>query len=294
MNIGTVIKKYRKEIGITQEEMANIIEQIDDMFAKEGFENTFEWVSKVIKKYPNCNKLIWQAAVILDARRMTGECQNPESYDEQINSWYKRVLNDTNEEIQYRAADSLFGFCLRKKEYSKAEKYLTYFSERDPMRKIYQGRLFMEQGKIEEAYEVLESVVFLEYSTLNYALSFIVNLALEEDDEIHARLVADKIGNMACAFDMGKYHEYSSMLDVVCAKKDVDGTYNVVKHLLDSVDTICDFQKSQLYRHKHFAKVDSSYYEKIRENLLAGFRDEEEFEYMKDYEPWENIMNNNS
>lgn len=342
MNIGAVIKQYRKELGLTQEEMANrlgvttpavnkwengnsnpdiellapisrllnisldtllsfhekladeeianIIKQMDDMFDKEGYDKTFHWVSQIIKKYPNCNKFIWQAAVVLDARRITGECQNPQLYDEQINAWYEMALQDTNEEVQHHAADSLFGFYLRKKEYSKAEKYLAYFSDHDPMKKINQGRLYKEQGKINEAYQLLESVILSEYSTLNYALSFMVSLALEEDDEVYARFLADKAGALASTFDMGKYHECASMLDVVCAKKDVEGTYNIVKCLLESVDTLCDFQESQLYKHKHFRKVDSSYYEGIREKLLDGFRDEESFEYMKGYEPWEKLI----
>lgn len=44
-------------------------------------------------------------------------------YDKQINAWYELALHDENEEIQHHAADSLFGFYLRKKDYTKAEKY---------------------------------------------------------------------------------------------------------------------------------------------------------------------------
>ena len=174
MDIGSVIKKYRKDIGLTQEEMANrlgvttpavnkwengnsnpdiellsplarllnisldtllsfhekltdveieeIIRQMDKMFSKEGYDKTYEWAIRVIKEYPNCNMLIWQVAVMLDARRLTGECKEPDKYDEQINSWYEMALNDENEEIRHHAADSLFGFYLRKRNYTMAEK----------------------------------------------------------------------------------------------------------------------------------------------------------------------------
>lgn len=199
MDIGVVIKKYRKEAGMTQEEMANrlgvttpavnkwensnskpdiellapiarlfdisidtllsfheylsdteieeIIRKMDRMFSEEGYEKTYEWALRLIKEYPNCNMLIWQAAVMLDARRITDKCTNPEKYDKQINAWYELALHDENEEIQHHAADSLFGFYLRKKNYAKAEKYLDYFSEHDPMKSYYQGRLLQEQGK---------------------------------------------------------------------------------------------------------------------------------------------------
>ena len=117
MNIGSVIKKYRKELGYTQEEMANrlgvttpavnkwengnsnpdiellapiarllnisldtllsfhqnltdieitkLIQKMEKMFSEEGYEKTYQWAVNIINKYPNCNMLIWQMAVML-------------------------------------------------------------------------------------------------------------------------------------------------------------------------------------------------------------------------------------
>ena len=112
-----------------------------------------KWAVNTIKEYPNCNLLIWQLAVMLDSRRIIGMCENPDRYDEQINSWYEMALSDKDEKIQHYAADSLFGFYLRKKNYEMAEKYLNYFSDYDPMKKVKQGQLYMKQGKKEEAFE---------------------------------------------------------------------------------------------------------------------------------------------
>ena len=118
MQIGSVIRKYRKECGLTQEEMAKrlgvttpavnkwengntnpdiellapiarllhisldtllsfqekltdmeietLIRQMGDKLEKEGFEKTYEWAVQITKKYPNCNMLIWQIAVMLE------------------------------------------------------------------------------------------------------------------------------------------------------------------------------------------------------------------------------------
>ena len=156
----------------------------------------------------------------LDARRMTGECKEPDKYDDQINSWYERALKDENEEIRHHAADSLFGFYLRKKNYTMAEKN----------------------------------------------------------------------GTLSAVFDMGKYNEYVPMLNIVCAEKDVEGTYQVVEQLLESVDSLYDFSKSKLYRHKKFKDTDGSYLQVIKEKLLEGFRNEKDFSFMKGYEPWENLL----
>ena len=310
MDIGVVIKKYRKEAGMTQEEMANrlgvttpavnkwensnskpdiellapiarlfdisldtllsfheylsdteieeIIRKMDRMFSEEGYEKTYEWALRLIKEYPNCNMLIWQTAVMLDARRITDKCTNQEKYYKQINAWYELALHDENEEIQHHAADSLFGFYLRKKDYTKAEKY--------------------------------ENIIFSGFSTLNFVLSTMAGLALRENDIGYARFLSGKVQAVAHTLEMGKYNEYSPMLDIVCAGKDVEGTYKVVKHLLDNVGTMYDFRKSDLYKHMKFRDIDEVILDNVKEKLLEGFRNEEEFGYMTGYEPWEKLI----
>ena len=80
------------------------------------------------------------------------------------------------------------------------------------------------------------------------------------------------------------------MLDIVCAGKDVEGTYKVVKQLLENVDTMYDFRKSGLYKHMKFRDVDETVFNNIREKLMEGFRDGEDFGYMEGYEPWEKLI----
>lgn len=342
MDIGSVIKKYRKESGFTQEEMANrlgvttpavnkwengnskpdidllapiarllhisldtllafrenltdaeieeLIREMEKMFSEEGYEKTYQWAVNTINEYPNCNLLIWQIAVMLDSRRILGECENPDRYDDQINSWYELALNDENESIQHHAADSLFGFYLRKQNYEMAEKYLNYFSDYDPMKKVNWGRLYMEQGKTEEAYEKLENAVFSEYTTLNLAFSIMTAKALKEKNGAYARFLAEKMCTLAAVFDMGKYNQCAPLLNIVTAEKNVEDTFQVAKQLLENVDTICDFRESRLYQHMEFKTAENPYTKEMEENLLTLFRDGEDFSYMKGYEPWEKLL----
>ena len=342
MNIAQVIKKYRKEAGLTQEEMAKrlgvttpavnkwengnsypdiellapiasllhisldtllsfkedltsseideIIQKMDSMFNEVEFEKVFEWAKEKIKEYPNCNMLIWQMAVILDARRLVDANLDSEKYDEQINTWYEIALRDESEEIKRHAADSLFGFYLRKKDFAKAEEYLQYFSENDPMKKTNQSRLYKEQGDIENAFKTSENLLFTEYQTLNCTIISMMVMAIGEGDIQTARYLAEKAGALAGIFEMGKYHEYAAMLDVVCAEKNVEETYHIVEQLLKSVDTLHDFQTSKLYQHMTFRKSEPLVLESLKEKLWDGFRDEEAYEYMKGNEAWEKLI----
>ena len=275
---------------LTDFEIGEFIQKMDKMFSEEGYEKTYQWAVNTIKKYPNCNLLIWQIAVMLDSRRIIGECDNPDKYDEQINAWYEIALNDEEEKIQHHAADSLFGFYLRKKDYAMAEKYLRYFSDYDPVKKVKMGQLYMKQGKTEDAYEKLEDVVFSTYTTLNLTFGIMITQALEERNHEYAKYMAKKMSILANVFNMGKYHECAAMLNVVVAEKDVEGTFQVAKQLLENVDTMGDFRESKLYQHMKFRNTENPYAKEMKKALLEGFRTEEEFSYMNGYEPWDQFI----
>ena len=80
------------------------------------------------------------------------------------------------------------------------------------------------------------------------------------------------------------------MLEVMCAEKNVEGTYRIVEQLLQNVDRLGDFQKSMLFRHMKFKETDSSYYQEIKERLIEEFRESEEFGYMNEHEGWTALM----
>jgi tetratricopeptide (TPR) repeat protein len=140
--------------------------------------------------------------------------------------------------IRNKAADALFGFSMRKKDYAKAEEYLAYFSDYDPVKKLNRGRWHMEQGEAENAYKLFEEVIFTEYNRSSLALAYMVGMALEKMDYEKARYYAKKQGEIACAFEMGIYQQCSPMLEIVCAQKDVKGTCQVVEQLLNHVESL--------------------------------------------------------
>ena len=174
--------------------------------------------------------------------------------------------------------------------YEMAEKYLNYFSDYDPMKKLRLGQLYMEQEKTEEAYEKLENIILSEYTTLNLAFGMMITKALDNKDHKSARFLAEKMYALAGIFEMGKYNECATMFNVVVAEQNVEDTFKVIKQLLENVDTICDFQKSRLYKHIKFQDVENPYAEEMKKELIAGFQNEEDFAYMKGYKPWKKLL----
>lgn len=340
MTIGDVIKKYRKNKGMTQEEMAvrlgvtapavnkwergNTLPDVallapiarllgittdellsfkDDLTDEEisqyllkiqkdleskDFHDIFLSVKEKVEEYPNCEKLIWQAAVILDAKRMTIELPSQDKYDKVIFGWYERCLLSEDERIRNQAADSLFHAFIRQEDYEKAAQYLDYFSLENPDRKRKEALVNSKTGKRTEAYRAYEELIFSAYQHIQMTLNDLRILYMEDDDHEMARKLVEVSSSAASTFEMGKYNEICFGLDVAAWEKDIEWTAQLMQEILDSIGTIGDFTKSKLYQHMALKTVDSNFSASLKRELLKSLEDES-FNYMQGNEDWEKL-----
>ncbi len=340
MTIGTVIKKYRKNKGLTQEQMAarlgvtapavnkwekggslpdvallapiarllgittdELLSFKDDLTDEEinqylstlqadlesrDFHEVFLSAKKKIEEYPNCEKLIWQAAVILDGKRMTAELPDADRYDGAIFGWYERCLLSEDERVRAQAADQLFHASIRKNDYEKAARYLEYFSSEDPERKRRQALINSKTGKRAEAYRAYEELIFTGYQHIQMTLNDLRILYMEDGDREMARKLVEASSSAASAFEMGRYNEVCWGLDVAVWEKDAAWTAQIMGEILDSVGTIGDFARSKLYQHMTLKTVDPAFPADIKRELLKSL-DDETFAYMRGNAAWEKL-----
>ncbi len=222
-----------------------------------------------------------QMAVLLDAERTIQEIPDPETYDAYINACYGRALQSKDEKIRNGAADSLFHFYMKKREYEKAGEYLNYFSEQDPARKEKEAQLYSETGQVEEAYKTYEHLLFSEYQRVNGIFHGMYLLALKQEDLKMAHLLVDKQVELVKCFEMGKYYEAASQLELATIEKEEDRVIALMKEMLAGVSLINSFYESPLYRHMEFKKPGEKFFEELRKNLLKCFRDEETYGFLK-------------
>ena len=279
---------FREEI--TEEELKNYVQEIDRRLKCEPYEEVFQWAREIIERYPNCKMLIWQLAVILDAQRMFKNVTDVVKYDEFILDCYERVLESEDESLRNCAADSLFGYYLRKEEYEAAEEYLAYFSEQNPERKRKQALIYSKTNRIEEAYKTYEELLFSGYQTINMVFNSLCGLAMENSNLDKAHKFVSKQQELVKLFEMGRYYEVSCGLELAVLEKDVDATIEIVKTMLASVDNIGNFSESKLYEHMTFKKMESDVVTEMKKDLLRVFQDEETFGFLKDDVRWREII----
>lgn len=342
MRIGDVIRKYRKNSGMTQEEMANRLgvttpavnkwennhalpdvallapiarllgittdellsfqeelttEEINqfllqirkDLEEKDYYE-VFLSAKALIEEYPNCESLIWQTAVILDARQMVKNLPDKENYENTISGWYERCLHSENEQIRSQAADSLFHFYFRKEDYEKALHYTEFFSRENPERKRKEALVYSKTGRKEKAYRAYEELLFSWYQQMQMTLNDLRILYMEDDDHEMTNKLVSVSSAIASAFEMGRYSEVCMGFDVAAWEKDIAKTAQIMRDILDNLGTIGDFTKSRLYQHMVFRSqsVSPEFADGLRKELLKSLGDET-FGYMQGNEYWEKL-----
>ncbi|WP_291293403.1 helix-turn-helix transcriptional regulator [Enterococcus sp.] len=346
MEIGEVIRQYRKKKGLTQEELANrlgvtapavnkwekghshpdilllapiarlldisldtlfsfekeltvteinqIIHEMDHKLKNQPFEDVFRWAKEILAAYPNCEQLIGQVALLLDVHLLEQAIPAKETYEKYIYRWYEQALESRDEDTRNRAADSLFGFYVRKEAYEKAESYLHYFSNQNPERKSKQAYLYSKTGRVAEAYQAYEELLFSGYQRMSMVFQQLYLLAMSDENKAKAHLLVKKQSELAQLFEMGEYHEISSDLDLAIAEKEADRTIEAMEKILASVAKITDFTHSTLYEHMTFKEIDSTFVQETQENFLRMFSDEETFSWLKTNERWQVLVGKKS
>ncbi len=340
MTTGEVIKKYRRNKGLTQEEMAARLgvtapavnkwekgstlpdvallaplarllgittdellsfkdeltdEEINQFLSKiqkdlenGDFHHVFLSVKEKIEEYPNCEKLIWQAAVLLDAKRMTTGLSGDDRYDGVIFGWYERCLLSEDERIRNQAADSLFHMFIRQENYEKAAEYLAFFSLEDPERKRKEALVNSKTGKRTEAYRAYEELIFCAYQHIQMTFNDLRILYMEDGDHEMAKKLVEVSSSAASIFEMGKYNEVCWGLNVAAWEKDVAWTARLMREILKSMDTVGDCMKSRLYQHMALKAVDPAFSAGLKQELLKSLGDES-FMYMQGNVDWEKL-----
>ena len=279
-----ILLSFREEL--TEEEINALVYEADSMLKEKPYEEVFLWVKKKLEQYPNCEQLILQLAVILDAQRMVQEPPDADQYDDYICSLYARGLESDDETIRSRVADALFSFYLRKERYDKAEEYLKYFSVQDPIKKMKQAQIYGKTNRISDAYKAYEELLYSHYQLASGALHGMYMLAMDQGEMDRAHMLVRKQEELARCFEMGKYCEASSRLDIATVEQDVDTVIATMKEMLSSIGQIGSFYRSPLYGHMEFKEM--------REEFLAelknSFRDEESYRFLRDDERWKEIV----
>lgn len=163
---------------------------------------------------------------------------------------------------------SLSAIYREKKEYEKAKEILDKISKMELVinKKIQQALLLESSRKIERAYGVYEEILLNNvYESLG-DLFLIIRLLLKENKFSETEEYTVRAKKLVEVFDLGAYHKYTLDLSLAKKKQDKERAIEIITNMVYEANSIDNFMKSKLYRHRKL-KVTNSWskdkYERI-------------------------------
>ena len=354
MKIGTVIKKYRKDLGMTQEEMANrlgvtapavnkweknntlpdvallapiarllgittdellsfkdeltteeitqIVFQVKKDLKEKDFDTAFLLAKRKIEEYPNCEQLILEVSGgfiswLIYYKKGVVSCIDT------IIEWNEKCLDSKDEAIRQIAILNLFNsYCYIKEDYKMALHYVKYLPDEKTLmiRKSLEAEVYSKIGKRDEAYKIYEKLVFSGYGCLYSALNKLCSLYMYDGNHKMANKLVNISSTIARVLEMGKVHEIGGMeLEIAASEKNVEKTEQIMRDMLDSIESHSDFRSSTLYQHLTFndmgcneKKCSGPNLVEWRKLLIESYKDKK-FDYMSENKWWKDLVSSN-
>lgn len=280
---------------LSQPEINSLTQEAQQRLEQSDFAAVTDWAKQRLAEYPNCEQLRLNLSQLLEAWRVVQLADDP-SWDSFLSSNLKILLASPDESIRNKAAENLFHLCLRREKYEQAEHFLSYFSPQNPERQYKQALLYQQSGRIEQAWQAAEQLLFQTGNQMSMLLHQMYLLAWQENDAARARLLADKQAQLASLLEMGIYHELIDQLDWACKQQNAAVAVQLMESLLQSPDELCAFIDSPLFQHLHFKRPAAGLTSATREKMRKNFQNIDNFPFIQNdpaaFKHWQKIFQN--
>ncbi|MBU3217845.1 helix-turn-helix domain-containing protein (plasmid) [Clostridium estertheticum] len=267
---------------LTDVEVKKLTKEVGEMASKEGIQKAFEKAGDLIKKYPNCDELIYWISVVLRIYLLGPQIEEKDKYERKIIVWLELVATSSKEKTASMAKLELSAMYRAKKEYKKAQELLDKIPEVEVDKKIQQALLYESSGKIDEAYGIYEGELRKNAHETFGALSLMINLSYKEKKFSEAEEYIERAKKVADAFDLGAYHKYSLDLWHAREKQDKEKAIEMIINMVNEASSIDGSMKSKLYKHIKI-NVNSSWdKDKYEKTVKGAFKKDKTLDFVKD------------
>ena len=283
---------FREELS--QAEIKSLTQEAQQRLEQADFAAVVDWARQRLAEYPNCEQLRLNLSQLLEAWRVVQQTDDP-SWDKFLGNNLEILLASPDETIRSKAAENLFHLCLRREKYEQAEHYLSYFSQQNPGVQYKQALLYQQSGRLAEAWQAYEQLLFQTGNQMSLLLHQLYQLAWQENDAPKAQLLAKKQAQLARLLEMGLYHELVDRLDFACKQQDAAATVQLMKQLLHcDGEELAAFVSSPLFEHLQLKPPTAKLAENVKQKLRDNFRDINNFPFIKQnaaaYADWQKLF----
>ena len=237
---------FEKEL--TDTEINMICNNVVIKIQAEGYDAGFLLAKEQIREYPNCEKLIFNLASLLDGGLTIFCVEKPENYSNEIETLYERAAKSEDEKIRNSANQLLIYKALHKKEFEKAKKLWEKLPDSVPDKKMIKATICNHQENYEEATKILEERL---YGLATELQSCLVNLmqTFEKAEKVEEmQFCAETLKHHIDNFGLWQYGKHMVDYQMAVTRNDKEGIAEFSRKMLESMDEEYRIQDFPLYR----------------------------------------------
>lgn len=237
---------FEKEL--TDTEINMICNNVVIKIQAEGYDAGFLLAKEQIREYPNCKKLIFNLASLLDGGITIFCVEEPERYSGEIEGLYERAAKSEDEKIRNSANQLLIYKALHKKEFEKAKKLWEKLPDPAPDKKMIEATICNHQENYEEATKLLEERL---YGLATELQNCLVNLmqTFEKTEKVEKmQFCAETIKRHIDNLGLWQYGKHMVDYQMAVTRDDKEGISKFSQKMLESMDEEYCLQDFLLYR----------------------------------------------
>ena len=237
---------FEKELADTEINMIcnNVVIKIQS----EGYDAGFLFAKEQIREYPNCEKLIFNLASLLDGGITIFCVEKPEKYSGEIEALYERAAKSEDERIRNSANQLLIYKALHKKEFEKAKKLWEKLPDPVPDKKMIKATICNHQENYEEATKLLEERL---YGLATELQNCLVNLmqTFEKTEKVEEmQFCAETLKRHIDNLGLWQYGKHMADYQMAVTRNDKEAIAEFSQKMLEVMDEEYRIQDFPLYR----------------------------------------------
>lgn len=275
---------------LSDEEIDKICKELDETIIKKGAGQGLEYIDSIYKEYAYDKNLVIALVTALQKNEIliNDELSKKSFLEKQEMLLLKASLSEDQE--TGNTAKYLLGcFYIRKKDYIKAEKYISEISKSDfSNTQELLLTVYMCKGEFKKAKDISKRVVLSSISSVNNVLLCLQKMYIDNDEKNNSKQILELHNNLINSLDVNSLFGnslYQSQMLYAEKYHDKDLMISAIKNFIDfwiiKKRSKSKFEIFQMPVNQDSEK-DDIYNHKFNEIILKDFKENPKFDFVRD------------
>ncbi len=266
---------FEKECS--DEQFAKIITEISSDMLTESFDEIFKKCLRIIKEYPNSDKLKYNLGLLCYSILKEDESENKKK----VQSLIEECTHSDDRDIRYSSLTSMININIKEKNYDEAKQCIDSIPNAPYDKMLSQALLFKAKKDFDQASTVLEGKLIKLISDLHTTFTMLVDIALEENRFKDALHISEVVKNVGSSLSLWSFNYHAMCIGIYTKMKDKENTLISLKSLFDCLDNEQYFNDQVLC--KYDETTSKKFNETIKGLMLKQIEiDPKDLEFIKD------------